>query len=161
VRSQKGSYLQGGADRTGDLILTNTVFHATGDPDGTRTHNPQPGTVADRPLNILNTDVPTNEVFHAMHVILSLKLGDHEGLALFIHGCLLKKTLLVVLPVILIQIPIHTFLSPVPACCRGQSGTSWCCLAAAGGMPAPRHPNPGNSVSVLYILHYFSDYSYY
>jgi len=39
-----------------------------------------------------------------MHVTLSLKLGDHEGLALFIHDCLLKSTLLVVLPAILIQI---------------------------------------------------------
>jgi len=27
VRSQKGSYLRGGADRTGDLILTHEVFH--------------------------------------------------------------------------------------------------------------------------------------
>ena len=42
-----------------------------------------------------------------MHFILILKLGDHEGLALFVHGQLLKRTLLVVLPVILIQIPIR------------------------------------------------------
>jgi len=59
----------------------------------------------------------TNEVFHAMHVILSLKLGDHKGLTLFVHGCLLKRTLLVVLPVILIQIPICASQSPVPAHC--------------------------------------------
>jgi len=45
VRSQKGLYLRGGADRTGDPILTEAVFHA-------------------------------------VHVILSLKLWDHEGLAL-------------------------------------------------------------------------------
>jgi len=45
----------------------------------------------------------TSQVFHAMHVALSLKLGDHEGLALFVHGCPLKRTLLVVLPAILIR----------------------------------------------------------
>jgi len=78
----------------------------------------------------------TSQVFHAMHVTLSLKLGDHEGLALFIHGHLLKRTLLVVLPAILKQIPIHASLSPVPIC-WGQSGTAWCCPAAAGGTPAP------------------------
>jgi len=69
--------LQEGADRTGDPILTNTVFHA-------------------------------------MHVILSLKLGDHKGLALFVHGRLLKRTLFIVLPAILIQTAIHAFLSLVP-----------------------------------------------
>jgi len=79
----------------------------------------------------------TSEVFHAMHVTLTLKLGAHTGLALFVHGRLLNRTLLVILPAILIQIPICASLSPVPACCRGQSGTAWCCLAAAGGMPAP------------------------
>jgi len=79
----------------------------------------------------------TNVLFHAMHTILSLKLGDHEGFALFIHGRLLKRTLLVVLPAILIQIPIHAFLSPFPVCCWGQSGTSWCHLAAAGGCQRP------------------------
>jgi len=79
----------------------------------------------------------TNDVFHAMHFTLTLKLGDHEGLALFVHGRLLNRTLLLVLLVILIQIPIHASLSPVPACCRGQSWTAWCCLAAAAGTPAP------------------------
>jgi len=58
-----------------------------------------------------------NEVFHAMHVILSLKLGDHEGLALFVHGWLPKRTLLLVLPAILIQILICEFLSPVLVYC--------------------------------------------
>ena len=72
-----------------------------------------------------------------MHIILGLKLGDHEGLTLFIHGHLPKRILLVVLPAILIQIPICVFLSPVPVCCRVKSGTSWCCLAAAGRMPVP------------------------
>jgi len=91
----------------------------------------------------------TSEVFHAMHVILSLKLGDHDGLDLFVHGRLLRSTLLVVLPTALIQIPTHTSLSPVPVCCWGQSRTSWCCLAAAGGMPAPQHPTPGKSVLVF------------
>jgi len=28
----------------------------------------------------------TNAVCHAMHLVLSLKLRDHEGLALFVHG---------------------------------------------------------------------------
>jgi len=85
------------------------------------------------------TDDPilTDEVFHAMHIILRLKLGDHEGLALFVHGCLPKRALLIVLPAILIQILTCASLSPVPVCCRGQSRTSWCCLAAAGGMPTP------------------------
>jgi len=78
----------------------------------------------------------TKELFHAMHVILGLKLGDHEDLSLFVHANLLNRTLLVVLPAVLIQIPICAFLSPVPVHCRGQSGSVWCCLAAAGGMPA-------------------------
>ena len=59
----------------------------------------------------------TNKVFHAMHVVLSLKLGDREGLALLVHSRLLKRTLLVVLPAILIQIPIYAFLSSVPIHC--------------------------------------------
>jgi len=50
-----------------------------------------------------------------MHIILSLKLWDHKGLALFIHGQLLKR--LIVPPAILIQIPIYAFLSPVPIYC--------------------------------------------
>jgi len=50
-----------------------------------------------------------------MHLTLNLNLGDHEGLSLFVLGCLLKRALLIVLPVILIQIPIRAFLSPVPA----------------------------------------------
>ena len=119
VRSRKGSFLRGGADRTGDPIFTKAVFHA-------------------------------------MQVILSLKLGDHEGVSVFIHGRLLKRTLLIVLPAILIQIPICASLSPVPICCQGQSGTAWCYLAAASGMPAPQHPTLGNSVPVLDILPYFS-----
>jgi len=79
----------------------------------------------------------TNEVFHAMHIILRLKLGNHEGLTLFDLGRLLKRILLAVLPATLIQIPICASLSPVPVCCRGQSGTAWCCLAAAGGTTVP------------------------
>ena len=72
-----------------------------------------------------------------MHVMLGLTLGDHEGLAHFVYGRLLKRTLLIVLPVILIQILIRVSLSPVPVCCRGHSRTAWCCLAAAGGTPVP------------------------
>jgi len=78
----------------------------------------------------------TSEVFHAMHVIVILKLGDHGDLALFVHGCLLERTLLVVLPAVLIQIPICASLSPVLVCCQSQSGISWCCPAAAGRTPA-------------------------
>jgi len=48
-----------------------------------------------------------NTVFDATHIILSLKLGDHEGLALFIHGRLPKRTLLILLPVILMH---HRYL---------------------------------------------------
>jgi len=59
----------------------------------------------------------TNKAFCAMHVILSLKMGDREGLSLFVHGQLLKRTLLVVLPAILIQILIRVFLSPIRAYC--------------------------------------------
>jgi len=99
----------------------------------------------------------TSEVFHAMHIILSLKLGDHKGLALFNHDQLLKRTLLLVLAVIKIQILTCAFLSPVPAHCQVQSGTAWCCLAAADDASA-QHPTPGNSVLVLYILFYFSCY---
>jgi len=54
-----------------------------------------------------------------MHAILRLKLGDHEGLALFVHDHLLKRTLLVVVLSVLIQVPIRAFLSPVPAHCQG------------------------------------------
>jgi len=72
--------LPGGADRTGDPILTNVVFHA-------------------------------------MHIILSLELGDHEDLTFFVYGQLLKRTLFVVLPAILIQILICASLSPDPFCC--------------------------------------------
>jgi len=52
-----------------------------------------------------------------MDIILSLKLGDHEGLALFVHSRLLKRTLLAILPEILIQTAIRAFLSPVPVYC--------------------------------------------
>ena len=96
----------------------------------------------------------TNVVCHATHVVLSLKLEDHEGLSFLVHGQLPKRTLFLILSAILIQIPICAFLSPVPAHCRVQSGTSWCCLAASGGMPASWNPTPKNSVSVLYILFY-------
>jgi len=58
-----------------------------------------------------------NEVFHATHVILRLKLGDHEDLALFVHGHLLRRTLFIVPPAILIQILIRAFLTPVPVYC--------------------------------------------
>jgi len=78
----------------------------------------------------------TSKVFHAMDITLSLKLGDHEGLALFVHSQLLKRTLLVVLPAILKQIPVRASLSTVPVC-WGQYRTACCCPAADGGMPTP------------------------
>ena len=56
----------------------------------------------------------TNAVFHAIHIILSLKLGGHKGVTFFLHVRLLKKMLLPVLIAILIRILIHAFLSPVP-----------------------------------------------
>jgi len=59
----------------------------------------------------------TSWVFHAIHVMLSLKLGDQECLGLSVHGWLLKSTLLIVLPEILIQILICAFLNPVPVYC--------------------------------------------
>jgi len=49
--------------------------------------------------------------------MLSLKLEDQECLGLSVHGWLLKRTLLIVLPAILIQILIRTFLNPVPVYC--------------------------------------------
>ena len=53
---------------------------------------------------------------------------------------LLKRTLLIVLPVILINIPVSAFLNPVSTYCWGQSGTSWRCLATADGTHQPRAP---------------------
>jgi len=64
--------------------------------------------------------IVTNALIHAVQVTLGLKLGDHEGLALLVHGRLLKRTLLVVLPTILIQILIRAFLTPVTVCCGVQ-----------------------------------------
>jgi len=95
----------------------------------------------------------TSEVFHVTHVTLSLKLGDHEGLALFAHGWLLKRTLLLVLPTILIQIPICAFLSPVPIYWGVQPGTCRCCPAAAGA-PAPnsRKLSVGFEYFALFLL---------
>jgi len=72
--------LQGRAERTGDPILTDAIFHA-------------------------------------LHVILSLKLGNHKGLILFVHGWLLKRTLHLVLLVILIQMLVRAFLNPAPIYC--------------------------------------------
>jgi len=96
----------------------------------------------------------TNEVFHAIHIILSLKLGDHEGLTFFVHGRLLKRTLLVAFdpdpdsnPCIpessscLLLRPVWDFLELPGSCWWGTSS-----------------PAPGNSVLVLYIWFYFSHY---
>jgi len=63
-----------------------------------------------------------------MHIILSLKLGDHEGLPLLVHGQLLKRTLFIVLPANLTQILIGAFLSPVPVSAEsglGLCGAAW------------------------------------
>jgi len=72
-----------------------------------------------------------------MHAMLSLKLGDHDGLTVFTHVWLLKRTLIFLLLATLIQILIRAFLSPDPAHCGVQSGTSWCRPAAAGRTPVP------------------------
>jgi len=94
-----------------------------------------------------------------MHVILSLKLKNHKyDLALFVYGQLLKRTLLVVLPTILIQIPIRAFLNPVPVYLLRPVWNFLCCLAAGDGMPEPQYSTPRKSVLVLYVLHYFSYY---
>ena len=85
-----------------------------------------------------------------MHVILSLKLGDHEGLALFVHGQLPKRTLFLVLPAILIQIPICAFLSPVPCYRRLQSRTSWC----LPGIPMACNPRK-LSIGYVYFALFF------
>ena len=65
-------------------------------------------------VNRTGDPILTYMVFHAMNIILSLKLGDHEGFTVFVHGQLLKRTLHIVLPAILIQIPTCAFLSRVP-----------------------------------------------
>jgi len=88
-----------------------------------------------------------------MPTVLSSKLGDREGLALSVHSWLLKRTLLVVLTEILIQILIHASLIPVPVYCWGQPATSRCCLAAAGRTPAPTAPNSGKlSIGFVYFV---------
>lgn len=69
----------------------------------------------------------TNEVFHAMHVILSLKLRD-EGFDLFIHGWHLK------MPVALfaILIPVCAFLNvQFPSTAESGPGLPGVCIAAA------------------------------
>jgi len=115
VRSRKGSYLQEGADSSGDPILTNAVFHA-------------------------------------MHITLCLKLGDHDVLVIFVLGHLLRRTLLMFCP---------------RSWSRFRSVHSWVqflsTAEASPGLPGAArqllvgwHPTPGNSVSILYILHYFS-----
>jgi len=86
-----------------------------------------------------------------MPVLLSLKLGDQESLGRSVHRQLLKRTLILVLPVILIQIQICAFLNSVPIYWGILSRTSWCCLAVAGGTPVPVAPNSWK----LYILFCF------
>jgi len=99
VRSCKGSYSRGGADRTNDPILTNTVFYA-------------------------------------MHVILSLKLGDHEGLIL-LRPWLPSEEDLARCPACDPDADSYPCIPEFSSCLPGQSRTASCCLAAAGGMPAP------------------------
>ena len=117
VRSRKGSYLRGGADRTGELLLT-------------------------------------SEVFHAMHVIPSLKLGgsrwsrsprpwpaseDNPT-----HGSACGPD------------PDSDLYIPESSSCLLPRPV-WDCLVLPGSCwwdASARHPTPGNSVSVLYILYY-------
>jgi len=87
-----------------------------------------------------------------MHVILSLKLKDQEGLALFVHGQLLKRTRLRSWSR---SWPMHSwvqFLSTAEAS-PGLPGASWQLLL---GCQHPGHWTMGISVSVLYVLFYFS-----
>jgi len=65
-------------------------------------------------VNKTGDPVLTNEAFHAIHSILSLNLEDHGSLVLFVRGQLLKKTLLLVFPAILVHIPIRAFMNPAP-----------------------------------------------
>jgi len=83
---------------------------------------------------------------------LYLRGGTDRTGDLILTNEFLKRTLLVVLPAILIQILIRAFLGPDPVYCGVQSRTSQCCLAAAGGSPAPWNTILRNSVSVLYIF---------
>jgi len=62
----------------------------------------------------------TNAVFPALHVTRGLKLGQRQGLALSVHGRLLKRTLLLALPVIPIRAPTCALLGPALARGRGQ-----------------------------------------
>jgi len=95
-------------------------------------------------VNSTGDPILTNAVFHAVLVIPSFILGDHEGLAVFVHGRPLKRTLLISLPAILIGFP-HLLLRPA---------RDFLVLLGSHS-PAPVHPAPGNSVLVLCILHYF------
>jgi len=92
-----------------------------------------------------------------MHVILSFKLEDHEGLALLRPWPASEEDPAHCSACTLIQIPIRAFLSPVPIYCRVQSRTSWCCLAAAGGMPGPTAHSSGKlSVDFVYFILFLS-----
>jgi len=98
----------------------------------------------------------TNNVFDAIHIILSLKLGDHEGLIFFVHGRFLKRTLLLVLPAILVQIPICAFLNPVPSTAESSPRLPAVAWQPLAGFQILWPAAPGNSASVLCILFYFS-----
>jgi len=70
----------------------------------------------------------------------SITLRGKKFFLMFRRNCLRLSWCplpLVLCPLPLVQILICAFPSPVPAHCRCQSGTAWCCLAAAGGTPAP------------------------
>ena len=89
-------------------------------------------------LDRTSDPVFTSEVFHPIQVILSLNLGDHEGFTLFVLRWLLKRTLLIVLPVILIQILIQAFLNPVPIFCWVHPRTSGCLPGSCWHNARPR-----------------------
>jgi len=95
------------------------------------------------------------KVFHAMHVILSLKLGDYEGLALFNHGQLLPASCPACHPdaysdpcipessSLLLLSPVQDFLV--------LPGSHWRNASLHG-------TSPGNSLLILYILFYLFYY---
>ena len=94
----------------------------------------------------------TNEVFHGSACHTRFTAEGHKDLALFVHDQLLKRTLLLVLPEILIQIPVRAFLSPVPVYCWSQSGTSWYLPGICRQGASTPAPSSRKVYWVLYIL---------
>jgi len=89
-----------------------------------------------------------------MHIMLSLKLGYHQVLTLFIHGQLLKRTLVLVLPPFLIRILIRAFLNVFPVYAEsspGLPGATWPLLAGPAATN-PRKLSIGFAYFALFLL---------